>query len=103
MAVKFKINCKNVYKTALSLDSYNKELDDIWKKMKTISSSINKTINSDSINKISLEFNDYIDSLNDVNMFLEKESQIMKTAAIKHGKIDTDLSDTFKGSGNIEK
>jgi len=103
MARTIKINCKKVYDVGVSYANRANRLKEIQKEMRNISSSISNIWQGVDSTDFNIMFNEHIDALDNLIIFLENKSELLKKNALNHNMADDDFSTKMKRSDQDER
>lgn len=91
-----KVNCKELYKTGAYITLQVKELDEIVTHMKNINEEIKNAWDGNDYDAFYQNFNEYLSDIKNLECSLIDQSAIIKSVAVKHGRIDKNLYDDLK-------
>ena len=95
---RMKFNCKNIYSGAVFYDEYAEEFSELRERMMELSKEIEAAWQGEDSKIYLNKYNNYIEYLKSVTIFLENKSKLLKNAAIIHNDIDNELCEQFKRS-----
>lgn len=99
---KLKFNNKKIYDSALFYKECSLQLDNIRKRMQEISNEIGDSWKGADSEIYISQYNNYINYLKNVSVFLENKSELLSKASNLHNDIDNELCEQFKRS-NIDE
>lgn len=91
----FKINCYKLYETGMYLNSYGLKLKDVIDDMKKVNAEIRAVWDGTDYDSFYKNFNEYLSSIENLQKSILEKAEIFKSIAVKHGKVDKNLSDNF--------
>lgn len=103
MARTIKINCKKVYDVGTSYTNSANRLKEIQKEMKDIASSVSNIWQGVDSSNFNVMFNEHIKALDNLVIFLENKSELLKKNALNHNMADDDFSTKMKRSDQDER
>lgn len=96
--IKMKFNCSNIYKSAILYEKYAKEFQDLRDRMIALSNEIAIAWQGDDSKTYLYKYNNYIEYLKTINIFLENKALLLKKASNIHNTIDNEMCEQFKRS-----
>ena len=103
MANIFKINCKELYKIGAFFNLQGNNLKNIVDNMKKTNEDIKALWNGIDSEMFYENYNEFLVSINEVELFMIEKGELLKEMAIKHGNIDKDLSNNLEWRSNNDK